>query len=356
VRRKVSMELTKSTRRLSTKMPAAQTCDGRLTVVIPTYNHGRFIGQALESVFAQSWPADRVIVLDDASTDNTAEVVRPYHGRTLPFEYVSMAENRGVIAMLNCGVDMADTEYVTFLAADDFLAPEAFKKSLDILTRNPQAALCGMFARLIDEDGRPLRRPRDPNFGTQTRYVPPEECLARLYRDGALFGGNGTVYRTWHLQDNGGFSPDLRSFCDGFRIQELSLRHGACIVPEALAAWRQLRTSYAVAGRVDPLASLAILDAVRERIHDPAAAFPRQYRKRLERRLRFSAAMAALAQQHPDPVAVRTATGATGRIFVRLLVGLRRAGLCRAAQALLALYLRPFDIFPGLLRRLRRAD
>ncbi len=328
--------------------------DGRLTVIVPTYNHAHFIGQALDSVFAQSRPPERVLVLDDGSTDDTADVMKPYLGRKPPVEYVRMTTNRGVVAALNTGVSMVESEFVVFLAADDMLAPAAVEKSLSVLTQNPQAALCGMFVKLIDEAGGLLKRPRDFDFGMQARYVPHEECLARLYRDGGLFGGNGVVYRTRYLQEGGGFSAELMAFCDGFRIQELALRYGVCIVPESLVTWRQRTTSYAATSRSDPGVSLAILDAVRGQLQAPSSIFPRNYGLRLEKRLRYSAAAAALAVEQFDLSAVQAAIGASSLFIPRLLVTLRRIAGTWAANAALLFYLRPFDIVPGLLRRVGR--
>jgi hypothetical protein len=326
---------------------------GQLTIVLPTYNHGHYIGPALDSVFAQTRQPDRVLLLDDGSTDNTAEVIQPYLNRVPRIDYVRMPSNRGVVAMLNAGLAMTETEFVLFLAADDMLAPEAVEQLLAALIRNPKAAVCGMFARLIDEAGIPLHRPRDFDFGDRPRYVAPDECLLRLYRDGGLFGGNGATYRTGLLKNAGGFSPDLMSFCDGFRIQDLALRHGVCIVPAALALWRQRSSSYAAIGRSHPDVSLAILEAVSTRLNDPRTIFPRNYGARLVKRLRYAAALAALATDNPSLDAVRKAIGKTRGFFPGLLTGLRRfAGLKFAASAL-ALYLRPFDIVPGLLRRIR---
>lgn len=326
---------------------------GQLTIVLPTYNHGHYIGQALDNVFAQTRLPDRVLLLDDGSTDNTAEVVRPYLDRFLHIDYIRMPSNRGVLAMINAGLDMTETEFVLFLAADDMLAPEAVAQSLAALTKNPQAAVCGMFAQLIDETGLPMRRPRDFDFGDRPRFVAPDECLARLYRDGGLFGGNGTTYRTVPLRSAGGFSPELLSFCDGFRIQDLALRYGVCIVPAALALWRQRETSYAAIGRSQPDVSLAILEAVRTKLRDPGAIFPRNYSARLEKRLRYAAVLAALTADHPDLAVVKKAMGITGGLWAGLLIRLRHFAGPRLAAAVLALYLRPFDIVPGLLRRIR---
>lgn len=332
-------------------MPDATS--GQLTIVLPTYNHAHYIAQSLDSVFAQTQLPDRVLLLDDGSTDNTAEVVRPYLDRVPRIDYIRMPSNRGVIAMLNAGLDMTETEFVLFLAADDMLAPEAVAQSLAALNKSPQAAVCGMFAQLIDETGLPMRRPRDFDFGDRPRFVAPDECLARLYRDGGLFGGNGTTYRTALLKSAGGFSSDLLSFCDGFRIQDLALRYGVCVVPAALAFWRQRKTSYAAIGRSQPDVSLAILEAVRTKSKDPRAVFPPNYSARLEKRLRFAAVLAALTADHPDLAIVKKAMGPTGGLWPGLLTRLRLFAGPRLAAAALALYLRPFDIVPGLLRRIR---
>lgn len=330
------------------RIPLAK--DNAVTVVIPTYNHGHFISDALDSVCAQSHLPARTLILDDGSTDNTADVVRPYLGRLSCVEYVRMPQNRGVIEMLNTGLDMVATEYVVFLAADDMLDATLLDKCIAIMRCNSQAPVCGVLARYVDEMKRSVPTPGLFDFGREPRYMPPGECLRWLYRHGALFGGNGAMYRAEPLRRHGGFASELRSFCDGFRIQEMALSDGVCIVPEVLASWRQRSVTYAAVNRTDPVAALAIAEAVDAHLQRERSPFPPSYADRLRNRLRFAAAVAAIDRVPVDRAALRRALAAyPGAVAGFVTLFLRLAGR-HAAKAALAVLLRPFDI-PRVLRR-----
>ena len=328
-----------------------QKLESGVTIVMPTYNHAQYIADALDSVFNQALLPVRVLVLDDASTDDTADVVRPYLGREPHVEYQRMTPNRGVIKMLNIGLDLVTTEYVVFLAADDMLDPRALISCYSVMNQHLGAAVCGVLARYIDAEKRVLPTPALYDFGAEKRYLPPDECLSWLHRRGALFGGNGAMYRTRMVREAGGFAAELRSFCDGFLIQELALRGGVCIVPEVLASWRQQPQTYAAIHRADPTGALAIVDAVELELGKPQSPFPPAYAGRLRGRLRFAAALAAVACRPINQNVLRQSLKAYPRPFACAIAMLARFAGVRVAKVALALLLRPFDIPHGLKAR-----
>ncbi len=94
-----------------------------LSVIIPTYNCDRYLAQAIESVLGQSFSACEVIVVDDGSTDATAEVLQRYETQIRSVHQV----NQGVAIARNHGIDLAQGEWVAFLDADDFLLSNALE-------------------------------------------------------------------------------------------------------------------------------------------------------------------------------------------------------------------------------------
>lgn len=119
-----------------------------LTVVVPAYNAGPFLKIAVDSLLSQRLPGLEIIVVDDGSTDGSyATLAR------LPVRVVRQP-NRGEAAARNAGVKAATAPFVTFLDADDVMAPGALSARLDYLTRNPgECAVGGLPSRLIDERG-----------------------------------------------------------------------------------------------------------------------------------------------------------------------------------------------------------
>lgn len=111
----------------------------RFSVIIPAYNAEAFIARAIDSVLTQTWPAHEILVVDDGSSDATAEVVARYGDRV---RYLRQ-DNAGVSAARNAGARAASGDWLAFLDADDWYYPDRLKRhaewieqdgSLDFLT------------------------------------------------------------------------------------------------------------------------------------------------------------------------------------------------------------------------------
>ncbi|MHC5083841.1 MAG: glycosyltransferase family 2 protein, partial [Planctomycetota bacterium] len=105
----------------------------KISVVIPAYNAEATVARAINSVLAQTRPADEIIVVDDGSTDNTAEVVRSF-GEAVIF---IQQENAGVSVARNKGIETATGDWIAFLDSDDEFLPDKLKLQCDHLVRNP---------------------------------------------------------------------------------------------------------------------------------------------------------------------------------------------------------------------------
>lgn len=167
----------------------------RMSVVIPCYNQGRFLGQAIESVLRQTYPASDIIVVDDGSTDDTAEIAARY-----PVRYLRQM-NQGTSAARNRGLHASDAEYVVFLDSDDRLLPTALHVGASALDAAPEAVFAVGLYRRIDAEGGPLPggdRPRLPSaayFGLLAR------CSIAV---------PAVTYRRAPLLESGGFDEHLR--------------------------------------------------------------------------------------------------------------------------------------------------
>lgn len=141
----------------------------KVAVVIPLYNHERYIGAALESLRVQSRPPDRVIVLDDGSTDGSVNAIikaaaaasdDPPGGRRSPIATrtdILFQENSGAHHTLNRLVEMAaDCEYVSILNSDDCYHPRRIERCLQHMEDNPDTGIVCTRLRLIDEAGNTL--------------------------------------------------------------------------------------------------------------------------------------------------------------------------------------------------------
>jgi glycosyltransferase involved in cell wall biosynthesis len=97
----------------------------RISVVIPAYNHERFIGAAVDSVLNQTWENLELIVVDDGSTDETGTIVKAYTDPRLTYYY---QENQDAFNTINRGMGLAKGEYITILNSDDIYAQDRLEK------------------------------------------------------------------------------------------------------------------------------------------------------------------------------------------------------------------------------------
>jgi glycosyltransferase involved in cell wall biosynthesis len=104
-----------------------------VSVVIPAYNIAEYVGRAIESVLAQRRKADEIIVVDDGSTDGTAQAIKKY----LPQVKYIHQENRGLAGARNTGIRNSTCDFVAFLDGDDEWLPDFLDKHLSLLARNP---------------------------------------------------------------------------------------------------------------------------------------------------------------------------------------------------------------------------
>ena len=118
-----------------------------LTVVIPCFNAAKYIGAALESVFAQSVAADEVIVVDDGSTDHSAQTVSAFGARV---RLLTQA-NSGAAAARNAGLRVAQGDLIAFLDADDLWLPDSLALLGRGLARDVDAAV-GMVEAFVSHD------------------------------------------------------------------------------------------------------------------------------------------------------------------------------------------------------------
>jgi glycosyltransferase involved in cell wall biosynthesis len=133
----------------------------RVDVVVPCYNYARYLTQCVDSILAHNNIDVRVLIIDDASSDDTAIVARTAALRDARISIRRHEVNRGNIATYNEGIDWATSEYFLLLSADDWLVPGALERAAKVFTEHPEVVLtCGRAA--VAERGQ-----APPNIGHQ---------------------------------------------------------------------------------------------------------------------------------------------------------------------------------------------
>lgn len=172
-----------------------------VSVIVPAYNQGHYLGEAVRSVLAQTYLDFEVIIVDDGSTDSTRRVAHSFNDPRLRYHY---QENRGLSAARNTGIRLTDAPYVSFLDSDDQFLPEKLSLLVEVLDNQPEVGFVAGQALLIDEKGRRLGKA----FTT-----PPPADGAQLLLGNPLHVGSVLLRRGW-LERVGVFDERLRSYED----------------------------------------------------------------------------------------------------------------------------------------------
>ena len=130
----------------------------RLSICMPTYNFGRFIGDALESILRQAADDVEIVVLDGASTDNTSEVVRSFQARFPKLHYHRRDRRGGIDRDMAHAVELANGEYCWLFSSDDIMREGALGDVLEKITLGCDLYLCGL--TLCTFDMQPIRQHR----------------------------------------------------------------------------------------------------------------------------------------------------------------------------------------------------
>lgn len=133
-----------------------------VSVIMPSYNHARFIGRAIESVLSQSFADFEFLISDDGSRDNTREVVRQYDDRRIRF--FDNKENRGACVVHNELLKNSQGKYVALINSDDMWVAGKLERQVAFLERNPDIGAHFGRATYIDERDAELRKSAVP-FG-----------------------------------------------------------------------------------------------------------------------------------------------------------------------------------------------
>lgn len=211
-----------------------------LSVVIPNYNHAKYLPRCLNALLNQSVQPQEIIVVDDASTDNSVEVIRQFAGRHPIVKLLRNDRNRRVMETTNRGIDAAAGTFVFLQAADDEVLPDFLEKSLRLLAQHPNAGLCctiGDWHEWRKDGTLKLRWHMGAGMTDRPAYLSPQEVV-RLEQKGRLFiPGHTAIYRREALIKIGKLRPELSLHSDWFTTTVLALRHGVCVVPEPLAVF-----------------------------------------------------------------------------------------------------------------------
>ncbi|MFV2044099.1 MAG: glycosyltransferase family 2 protein [Anaerolineales bacterium] len=188
-----------------------------VSALVPCYNKAEHIGQVVDALIEQTCPPDEIIVIDDASNDETRKLVRK-----LPVRFLRHTINRGPAVARNTGLEAASGEIVLFVDADAYADPHLIEELSQVYQHSPEPRLAGVGGRGIESDIRThfdrwRAHHAKQDFGPRSRRNAPYLFgLCASYKRGALLevGGFDSFFRT-----NAGEDADI-----GYRLRRSGYR------------------------------------------------------------------------------------------------------------------------------------
>jgi glycosyltransferase involved in cell wall biosynthesis len=195
----------------------------KVTVLMPAYNAGKYIAEAMGSVLRQTFSDFRLLIVDDGSTDDTLEVIRSFSDNRIDLIHQS---HRGIAAALNKGLSKAKSEYIARFDADDICFCERLMQQVSFLDSHPDYIIVGTDAEYISENGEHL-------FDFKCAGHTHEQIIRKIYSY-CPFIHSSVMYRKEDVILAGGYSEHAHNFEDYFLWVQLLRKGKFCNLPQQL--------------------------------------------------------------------------------------------------------------------------
>ncbi len=246
----------------------------KISVVVPVYNREKTIGRAIDSVLSQTRPPEKIIVVDDCSTDGTGDILKSYGERVTP---VFMHENAGPSRARNEGVKRADTEWVAFLDSDDRWEKDKLKYQAVYLGKYP-------FYQILQSEEIWIRN--GVRVNPCKHHVKPEGWIWEQSLERCLVSPSGVLARKELLERYGLFDEDM-PVCEDYDLWlKISRSHPVGLEP----SWSVIKYGGhkdQLSRRYPAMDRFRVISLVRMLEHEPHPGFRKKIVDVLEKKLKI---------------------------------------------------------------------
>ena len=210
----------------------------RVSIVMPSYNHAQFVGQAIQSVFDQSFQDFEIVVTDDASTDGTPDIIRQFSDPRIRLEVFE--QNQGACFALNSSIRRSQGEFLCYLASDDYFLPEKIAKQVAYLEANPRVGAVFGLPMLVDERGMSFKSDFGNQFAVPFDNAHPsrQQWLRHFFFNCNCLCAPTAMIRRSCFDDVGLYDPRLANLPDFDLWIRICVKHEIHVMQEELTAFR----------------------------------------------------------------------------------------------------------------------
>lgn len=263
----------------------------KVSVIIPNYNHARFLPQRIESVLNQTFSDFEVLLMDDCSSDNSVEVMQNYAANDSRIALVINEKNSGsTFAQWNKGVTLAQGKYIWIAESDDYCELTLLERLLPLLDKNPNVGIAFAQSYIVDEDSEIVN-----SFNENYKFIYKSdrwendfmqsglhECADYLIFSNTIPNASGALMRKSVYEDAGGAETTWKLNGDWFFYVKMLLRSDLAFVSDHLNYFRKhihTQRQKANADHVVYDEIIHTLDYINENAEVDPEKFERAYRK-----------------------------------------------------------------------------
>lgn len=208
----------------------------KISVLMTVYNAEKYICESIESILNQTFLDFEFIIINDASTDSTEEILKGYNDSRI--KIIKNKENMGQSKSANIGLRLARGEYIARQDGDDISVPDRLRKQIDFLEKHMDCSVVGSFIKVIDENSRELYPIEKPISHIKIKeFLKKDNCIAH----------GSALIRMKDLRDIGFYDEFFPKALDYDLFIRFSEKYRLANLPEYLYYWRRHSESISVA-------------------------------------------------------------------------------------------------------------
>ena len=200
-----------------------------VSVILAIHNGADYCREAVDSVLAQEYSNFELVILDDASTDNTADIIREYAENDSRIVFETLPRQESLSDVLNIGIGKSSGKYVSRIDHDDRMTPKRLKLQVQLMEKHPDVVVCGGFLRYIYEDG---------SEGRIRKYPLDDKDLKKRMFVFSPFAHPSVMIRRSALEQVRGYPKGIRTVEDIMLWFKLSRVGKFANIPEILLEYR----------------------------------------------------------------------------------------------------------------------
>lgn len=213
-----------------------------ITIVIASYNHAHYLPIMLASIIQQGPIVSSIVVVNDCSTDNTADVLAKIQINEPRLMVKNLTKNVGWLRAQHIGLSYVETDFFAFNAADDFIMPGWAKQSFNALRSAPEIGMCLSPTFVINEKSEAVTKAVFPKK-LRGAVLPPKDFYRSVMLYGSWMDSNGMLIRKSAYDERSVEFSTAGAFADGVTMYVLGLKAGAVLLDEPLTVFFERESS-----------------------------------------------------------------------------------------------------------------